>query len=303
MVQAARLKLGKGVQAFRTGRDGGRDARFEGLADGFPSLARAWEGITIVQAKHTNSSGHFSDADFSGPGKGSVLCKELPRARKLREAGKLHNYLIYSNRFLTAGTNERLLEEIAAAIGIGTENVHLCGIEALDEALREKPGLDTLAGIDPLDGPLIVTSRELAEVVEAVAKHVKDAGAGSQSKPVKRTSLAKKDELNSMTPAMSGRLMRNYGPLLGQIKEFLADPMNERICAIYDDCAEDFDLKIVANRKDDQTFDKVYDYLVKMLTSRDTVLGRNRALTRAVVFYMYWNCDIGDTEEDHVALP
>jgi hypothetical protein len=302
IVQAAKLALGKGVQGFASGPDGGRDARFEGLADGFPSNARPWDGITIVQAKHKNSTGHFSDPEFSGSAMSSVLSKELPRAKKLCQGGQLHNYLLYSNRFLTGNTNEQLIKEIAKAIGIATENVHLCGIEALDEAFRNEPRLASLAGINPVDGPLIVTSRQLVDVVEAISHGIKDGG-GSASRPVERTSLVEKNRLNSMTSTMSSRLMRNYGSMITQIKEFLADPMNARICAIYDDCAEDFDLKIVAHRKEHQTFDKVFDHIVNLLTARDTVLGRNRSLTRAIVFYMYWNCDIGETEDGDDAVP
>ncbi|WP_104133770.1 hypothetical protein [Cryobacterium sp. Y62] len=175
VVQAAKLKLGKGVQGFAAGVDGGRDARFEGLADGFPSRARPWDKITIIQTKHTNLYGYFSDRDFSGARGTAVLTLELPRARKLHKAGKLENYLFYSNRYLTANANENesLLERISIEIGIPRENVHLCGIESLEEAFRDEPRLAQLAGVNPVDGPLIVSSRELAEVVEAIAELVK----------------------------------------------------------------------------------------------------------------------------------
>lgn len=303
VVQAARLQLGRGVQGFATGVDGGRDARFEGLANGFPSASRPWEGISIVQAKHTMSYGYFSDPDFGGSADSSVLTTEIPRARKLHEDGFLDNYLLFSNRFLTANANESLLHQIASGIGIAKENIHLCGIEALDEAFREEPRLAQLAGINPLDGPLIVSSRQLAEVVEAIAISINATLDGSGSRPQERTSLRAKNQLNSMTESTSSRLMKNYGHLLRQIQEFLADPGNSRIRDIYDDCAEDFDLKVVAYKEGYHTFDKIFGHLVDLLTNRDSLLGRNRKLTRAMVFYMYWNCDIGDTEGDSDALP
>lgn len=297
VVQASRLKLGKGVQAFATGVDGGRDARFEGLADGFPSSTQPWDGISIVQAKHTMSYGYFSDPDFSGLPESSVLTKEIARAKKLRDGGMLDNYLLYSNRFLTANANEDLVNRIANGVGISTESVHLCGIEALDEAFREEPRLAQLAGVNPLDGPLVVSSRELAEVVEALSQNINEELPQVTSRPQERTSLAAKNQLNSMTEKTSKRLMRNYGHLLRQVQSFLADPGNSRIRQMYDDCAEDFDLKILAHKEEHHTFDKVFGQIVDLLTSRDSLLGRNRRLTRAVVFYMYWNCDIGETEE------
>ncbi len=301
-MQAAKVQLGKGVQAFATGVDGGRDARFEGLADGFPSYSRPWDGISIIQAKHTYSYGYFSDSDFSGDTETSVLNKEIVRAKRLHDEGMLDNYLLYSNRFLTANSNEALVRQLASGIGIPTESIHLCGVEALDEAFREEPRLAQLAGINPLDGPLIVSSRELAEVVEAIAQGINFEFASADSRPQDRTSLARKNELNAMTEKTSTRLMRNYGHLLRQIQKFLAEPGNARIRQIYVDCAEDFDLKIVAHKQQHHTFDSVFGRLVDILVSRDSLLGRNRRLTRAVVFYMYWNCDIGDTEEDARAV-
>jgi hypothetical protein len=40
------------------------------------------------------------------------------------------------------------------------------------------------------------------------------------------------------------------------------------------------------------------EYLVNMLFNRDPILRQHghRRLTRAILFYMYWNCDIGETE-------
>jgi hypothetical protein len=45
-----------------------------------------------------------------------------------------------------------------------------------------------------------------------------------------------------------------------------------------------------------KSFDEVMEYLVDQLFSRDPVLRQHdhKRLTRAVLFYMYWNCDIGE---------
>jgi hypothetical protein len=39
--------------------------------------------------------------------------------------------------------------------------------------------------------------------------------------------------------------------------------------------------------------DKVLNYLLEQLFDRDPDLSANRKMTRALVYYMYWNCDIG----------
>lgn len=303
VVQVSKLMLGRGVQGFADGVDGGRDARFEGLADGFPSRARPWDGISIIQAKHTMSYGYFSDPDFGGDAESSVLNIEVRRARKLYDAGMLHNYLLFSNRILTANANEKILTSLSADIGIPSERIHLCGIKDLDEAFREEPRLAQLAGINILDGPLIVSSRDLAEVVEVLAENINTTLPSVSSRPRGRTLLARKNELNSMSETASTRLMNNYSHLLRQIKDFLADPGNVKFRELYDDCAEDFDLRIVAYKNPEHSFDKVFVQIVELLTKRDPLLARNKKLTRAIVFYMYWNCDIGQSEEEMDAVP
>lgn len=68
---------------------------------------------------------------------------------------------------------------------------------------------------------------------------------------------------------------------------------------MYESVIDEFQLKIIAKRKDYQTFDEVMEYLVDLLFNRDPVLRQNfhKRLTRAVLFYMYWNCDIGDVDD------
>ena len=81
-----------------------------------------------------------------------------------------------------------------------------------------------------------------------------------------------------------------------QVHAFLAAPENNDLMRLYESVVDEFQLKIIANRKDYQTFDDVMEYLVNLLFDRDPVLRQHahKRLTRAVLFYMYWNCDIGD---------
>lgn len=41
------------------------------------------------------------------------------------------------------------------------------------------------------------------------------------------------------------------------------------------------------------------EYLIDLLFGRDASLRQlgNKRLTRAMIFYMYWNCDIGKVED------
>lgn len=68
---------------------------------------------------------------------------------------------------------------------------------------------------------------------------------------------------------------------------------------MYESVVDEFQLKILAKRKDYQTFDEVMEYLVDLLFNRDPVLRQHahKRLTRAILFYMYWNCDIGEVDD------
>jgi hypothetical protein len=43
----------------------------------------------------------------------------------------------------------------------------------------------------------------------------------------------------------------------------------------------------------------VMEYLVELLFNRDPILRqtKHKRLTRTVLFYMYWNCDIGKVDD------
>ena len=76
-----------------------------------------------------------------------------------------------------------------------------------------------------------------------------------------------------------------------QIRTFLAAPENLEILKSYEATAEEFQMKIISKRKDFQNFDAVMEYLLDLLFQRDPILRQkqHKRLTRAVLFYMYWN--------------
>ncbi len=82
------------------------------------------------------------------------------------------------------------------------------------------------------------------------------------------------------------------------IKEFLSMPGNEAYQEKYETVANDFNFEIIAKRKDYQTFDEVINYLYRFIIGRDVILKGHKRLTRLILFYMYWNCDIGRDQDD-----
>lgn len=290
--------LGISVQGFAKGPDGGRDAKFVGTAELHPSKTAPWVGTTIIQAKHTNGyNRNFSESDFfSTSTLNTVLGKEIPRIKNLRETKQLDHYMLFANRRLSANAESEIREYIASRCGIPVASIYLCGLEQLEAWLKRFPEAATEADLDPVDSPLIVSPDDLAEVVEALSRQKDGLTALLDDPPTARVTYEQKNALNNMSAEYAKAQRKKYLKETTQIRAFLAAPENLDLLRMYESVVDEFQLKIIAKRKDYQTFDDVMEYLVDLLFNRDAVLRQHahKRLTRAVLFYMYWNCDIGE---------
>lgn len=293
--------LGISVQGFAKGPDGGRDAKFVGTAELHPSRAAPWVGTTIIQAKHTNGyNRNFSEPDFfSAKAANTVLSKEIPRIRRLRTEEQLDHYMLFANRRLAGNAESEIRAHIATQCGIPESSIYLCGVEQLEVFLKLFPDVAMLANLDPIDSPLIVSPDDLAEVVQALARHKDEVGAVLDDPPTERVPYEKKNALNNMSAEYAKAQRRRFLKETAQIRAFLAAPENLELLHMYESVVDEFQFKIIAKRKDYQTFDEVMEYLLDLLFSRDPVLRQHahKRLTRAVLFYMYWNCDIGEVDD------
>lgn len=290
--------LGISVQGFAKGPDGGRDAKFVGTAELHPSKAAPWIGTTVIQAKHTNGyNRNFSESDFySAIGTNNVLGKEIPRITKLRESEQLDHYMLFANRRLAGNAESEIRAFISTQCGIPASSIYLCGLEQLEVWLKNFPEVPRLAGLDPVDSPLIVSPDDLAEVVQALARQMVEVQAVFDDPPTSRVPYERKNALNNMTDDYAKAQRKRYLKETTQIRSFLSAPENLELLRLYESVVDEFQLKIIAKRKDYQTFDEVMEYLVDLLFNRDPILRQHahKRLTRAVLFYMYWNCDIGE---------
>ncbi|MDR5610605.1 MULTISPECIES: hypothetical protein [unclassified Arsenophonus] len=123
--------LGIGVQTFTKGPDGGRDAKFEGTCQYYPSTTSPWNGIVIIQAKHTNGyNKHFSEPDFYSPSsKSSILSKEIIKIKQLKNKNQLDHYMLFSNRRLPANADANIKQYLSTECNIPESSICLCGIE------------------------------------------------------------------------------------------------------------------------------------------------------------------------------
>lgn len=299
VVLICRHLLGMGVQGFAKGVDGGRDAKFVGLAELLPSRAAPWNGTVIVQAKHTNGYNRsFSEVDFFNPkSESTIIGKEVPRIKKLRDGKQLDHYILFSNRKLTGNTESAIRAHIAKTCGLQEQSIMLCGLEQLESWLKEFPDVPGKANLDPIDSPLIVSPDELSEVVQALALHMDEAAATLDAPPTPRTPYDVKNKVNGMSAEYATGIRKLYLKETAQVKAFLAAPENDELLRMYESVVEEFQLKIIAKRKEYQSFDDVMNYLVDLLFARDPLLRANKRLTRVMLFYMYWNCDIGEGDD------
>jgi hypothetical protein len=123
--------LGISVQGFSKGKDGGRDAKFVGTADIFPSKSAPWQGTVIIQAKHTNGHNrNFLESDFfSVESKSNIIAKEIPKIKNLKDNKQLDHYILFSNRKLSAIAESEIRTHISTKCGIPEESIYLCGVE------------------------------------------------------------------------------------------------------------------------------------------------------------------------------
>ncbi len=289
--------LGISVQGFATGPDGGRDAKFVGTAELHPSRNSPWKGTTIIQAKHTNGyNKHFAEADFYSPKSDkTTIGEEIPRIIALREKKQLDNYMLFANRRLGGNAESGIREHLASRCSIGEESIYLCGTEQIEIFMKNFPDIPQNADIDPVDSPLTVSPDDLAEVIQAFYKQQNVFKDISSMPPVPRTSYKEKNILNAMSDEYATELRKRYLKETRQIDLFLEAPENYEIKECYQSVIEEFQLQIISKRKDYQSFDEVMQYIANILFARDPILNqrKHKKLTWAMLFYMYWNCDIG----------
>ncbi len=288
--------FGMGTGSFADGRDGGRDSRFDGVADEYPSKAGPWKGLTIIQAKHTiNYNRKFSDPEFFG-NVSSVLSEELPKIKNLIKSDRMDNYLLFANRRLPADANQNILEFISKETGLSKFNIGLMGIEDMERYFKFYPDIPSLAGLNPFDMLINIDPEELAEVIVGISKGLGSVTKGKVNSHIFRAGFVKKNEINKLSDSYA-EVIKNKISEITEISDFLYHPDNDFYQRKYIDSAEELSAKICVFKAEHHTFDRILEVVIELLTARDAYLYKNKKLTRIMVYYMYYNCDIGDNHE------
>ncbi|HAT86191.1 MAG TPA: hypothetical protein DCS30_09770 [Rhizobiales bacterium] len=129
---------------FKRGPDEGRDLRFSGKANAWPS-SDGLDGSFVLQAKHTLSE----TADCSNGAFRSLVRAEFPKIEKLVLDGDCDYYLFFTAWKLPAGVERELVREIKA---LGVKDAWIIAAETLTLLIDEYPEIQSWIW-EKLDAP------------------------------------------------------------------------------------------------------------------------------------------------------
>jgi ABC-3C protein len=297
VVQICVRWLGVGVTPFAPGKDGGRDGRFHGKANCFPSVQQPIEGHCVLQAKHAAAPNKScSDRDF-----GRLLKSEHPKIKKLVKAAICDHYIVFTNRKLTGGADQTLIQ---ALMKLKVTTAHIVGTERLHLALDEYPDIrDNLPNKSDL-APFRFEPDELVEVIGALHEYT-GSESGSEFDSAHDFDAVKirdhKNKVNGLTADYFQQIIVNGSmPHFPRIEEFLKNPRNKEFAALYHDAADELKQKILSNRAKFDAFDDVFAFIYEQIQTKRAALRGKRRLVSILLHYMYFNCDIGSKDANDV---
>lgn len=277
--------LGIGTIVFSKGKDLGKDAKFNGKANKFPSESMPWEGKIVIQAKHTERvNASCSDSTFQTIIKNEII----PAINILKEADKIEYYLLFTNRKLSGGKDAKIEDVFENEVGI--EN-RLIGLETIEFWINQYPKIAKT--LNKLLLPLNFDESDLKEIINSFSKV--DKKKGNLPKIPKRD-IEKKNELNNLSKDYFNNVIKRNLLYLEQIREFLTNPINAEYLGKYENTIDDINEEIVVHRDEFDKFDLIFKYLYKFIVENNPELKSNRNLVRLFLHYMYYNCDIGINE-------
>jgi hypothetical protein len=213
--------LGPGVTTFAAGKDGGKDAKFKGTAQAFPSAANPATGKFIIQAKHTSSPvGSCSDYDFET----KALNEELPKVKRMFDDAELTHYILFTNRRKTGGAEDRIGKRVLDETSV--ENFWLRGYEDIERELMAHPEMVRAVGLDKLRSPILFTPDDIQGVIKALYDHRQSLPEAFDSEHDFRDypGIEAKNSVNGLSAAYFDYIRENSMMHFAAIEDFLKNP-------------------------------------------------------------------------------
>lgn len=283
--------LGIGAKKFSDGRDGGRDSRFDGKADCFPSERAVWEGTFIIQAKHTaNPIASCSDRDFEN----KLFKEEAPKLKKLVDEENVRNYIVFTNRKLSGDQHSKLVRQLQQDIGI--TNIEIKGKDEIYTYLNKYPEILRELKFDKFLTPFRFYEKDIRDVIilfdeqrDEISKIAED-----QSLRFRFVEKEEKNRINGLGAEYFEYMQNESLSSFHKIEHFLQDPKNKEYAHRYENTASDLRANIALERANFPAFENLIEYLYEYIWEHNEAELKNiRPLVRIFLHFMYFNCDIG----------
>jgi len=288
--------LGMGVINFSKGKDGGRDGKFQGTADNYPSSSGPWSGIFVIQAKHTeNPIASCSDRGF----RNEVINKESPKIRKLKDKNEIDCYLIFTNRKYSGINGEKLLNEIREKTGV--LNSIIIGKESINK-LYLNPNKDIVRtfGLDKFALPFDFSDEELKEIILSFKEQLPDIECEIKAEVERlkydysHISKSEKNEKNKLGEEyyqneIVGRSLIDFE----KIEVFLNNPINSDLKDYYFDIAAELSSLITIKRGNFDAFEEIFIHIYQSICTGNAQLKGSKRHVMTLLHYMYFECLIG----------
>lgn len=283
--------LGEAVIPFAKGTDGGRDGRFHGKANSFPSESQPWEGQIVIQAKHTTKvNASCSDSEFQKILKDEVL----PAIERLKSVDKITHYMLFTNRKLTGKQDEKIEDLIDCTTGI--PNI-VIGLEKIQQWLKSFSDVVRDAKLRDLLNPLQFDETDLKEIITLIHTSIPDnKELENASHDLTFIDKDKKNELNKLSQEYFDDVIKKHYIYFDFIKTFLSDPINTKIKDLYEDTIDELNAKIAIFRNEYAAFENILEELYDHVITSNPDLKFKKRLVRVFLNYMYCSCDIGKKE-------
>ncbi|GAO31142.1 ABC-three component system protein [Geofilum rubicundum] len=287
--------LGTGVIEFSPGKDGGRDGKFIGIAQNYPSTNDCWKGKFIIQAKHTeNYLASCSDKEF-----GKIIDDEIIKIKKLKANGEIDNYLLFTNRKYSGVKGERLLNLITKETGI--ENCAIIGKETINnQYLNSNKDIVKQFKLDITHIQFDFSDEEIKDIILAFKSQLP--GIKTEIKvevdKLKQdfTIIDKKEKnkKNSLSEEYFNQFIVSESLMdFDKIEKFLYNPLNENLKDYYFDTAYELNQLISLKRDDFDLFEEIFVFIYKLICDGSTPLKGSKRHVMVFLHYMYYECLIG----------
>ena len=283
--------LGIATINFTKGKDGGRDAKFTGTANSFPSTNSPWNGKFIIQAKHTEKqNASCSDGDFV-----RKLKNELPSIKALVEADKVDYYLMFTNRKLSGLQDAKIEDLINDEVGVTNQ---IIGEERIQKWLKDYPVISKKHNLKKYLLPFEFYDDDLKNTILAFSKTKFDKSELQElQRKIRKTNIEQKNLLNKMSEEYFNNVFKKSYDDFAKIESFFKNPINKDFVEMYENTIDELQGKIIVRRSEFNAFEEVIAYLYEYVLQNNGVeITRNRRLINLFLHYMYNRCDIGVSE-------